>query len=83
MTIWVLVATVMLARFWLTYFYLFPQMPESFAIWLVDLYGATNAEEVADVETLLALSVALVIVLAVTVLGRWGWLKFRQPHTAF
>ncbi|MGF6275355.1 membrane-anchored protein YejM (alkaline phosphatase superfamily) [Massilia sp. UYP11] len=77
MTIWVFVATVMLARFWLHYYYLFPQIPESFAIWLSTLYGARNAEEIADMETLLALSTALVIVGAVTLFARWIWRKFR------
>lgn len=77
MTIWVVGATVMLARFWLLHHYLFPQIPESFAIWLTDLYGARNAEEVADMETLLALSVALVIVGALTFLARWLWRRFH------
>ena len=76
--IWVLFATLALARFWLKYYYLFPLIPESFAIWLTDLYGATNAEEVADVEILLALSGAFVIVALVTAAALWAWRKTRQ-----
>lgn len=78
LTMWVLVATAALARFWLTYHYLFPQVPIPFFIWVSDLYGATNGEEMADVELLVALAGALVIVLIVTSTGILVWRKKRR-----
>ena len=82
LTIWVLVATAALARFWLTYHYLFPQVPIPFFIWVSDLYGATNGEEMADVELLVALVGALVIVLIVTSTGVHILRKLRRPPLA-
>lgn len=79
-TSWVLIATLLLAKFWLKYHYLFPQIPESFAIWLSDLYGATNAEEIADVETLLALGGAFALVLLITTSVLWAWRRARPQH---
>lgn len=78
MTMWILLATAALARFWLTYHYLFPQVPIPFFIWISDLYGATDGEEMADVELLVALAGALIIVLIVTLAGILVWRKIRR-----
>lgn len=80
MTVWVLVATIMLARFWLTYHYLFPQVPIPFFIWISEQYGAANGEEMADVELLVGLAGAFIVVLVVTLVGLRIWRQTRpQP----
>lgn len=82
MTTWVLVATVMLARLWLAYHYLFPPIPQPFWIWLTDLYGAADAEEVADVEDLVALAFAFAIVMLFTLAARFAWRKLENRPSA-
>lgn len=79
---WVFVATAMLARLWLIYHYLFPRIPEPFWIWLTDLYGAADAEEVADVETLVALAFAFAIVMLFTLAARFAWKKLENRPSA-
>jgi len=49
---WVIVATLALAFFWGNYPYLFFYLPESLSIWLIEIYGASNGEELADLELL-------------------------------
>jgi len=79
--IWVLVATVLLARFWLNYHYFFPRIPEPFWIWITDLYGATDAEQVADVEILVALALALLIVILLTATSRFTLKKIQMRRS--
>lgn len=50
-----------------------PRVPESFVLWAIDVYGSTNGEELADLETLLALGFSFILVLLVTVLCRFVW----------
>lgn len=76
--IWILFATLALARLWLVRTDLFPEVPERFAIWLVQLYGANNAEEVRDLETLLAIGVAFPLVLALTYSVNLAWQRIRN-----
>lgn len=66
---WVFFATLLLARSWLVRPDLFPRIPQPIILWLVDLYGSRDGEELADLELLLALGLASVIVLAITTLG--------------
>ncbi len=69
------IMTLVLSYAWLNNHEFFFPFPEPLAIWLVDLYGAGNAEEVADLELLVALLLmgsisALVIAGGKYVLGR-------------
>lgn len=72
---WVLAATAALGHFWLARPDLGPQVPPVVSLWLVELYGSTNGEELRDLEALLALGSALVVVLALTFAG---WFVFRR-----
>lgn len=76
LALWVLVATVALGHLWLARPDLGPQVPPSLALWLVERYGSTNGEELRDLEALLALGGAFVIVLLLTASGLlvWRWL---------
>ncbi len=72
---WVLAGTAALGHFWLARPDLGPQLPPAVSLWLIELYGSTNGEELRDLETLLALSSALVVILALTFAG---WFIFRR-----
>lgn len=71
--VWVLAATIALARLILVRPDLFPKVPESFSLWAIEVYGSTNGEELADLEALLALGFSLIVVLFSTVLCRFIW----------
>jgi hypothetical protein len=75
--IWILAGTVVLARFLIIHHDLFPPFPEAWAIWLIDLYGSKDGEELADLEILVALGLALSAILTVTMLA---WLVWRHVH---
>lgn len=77
--IWILVATIALARLILVRPDLFPQVPQPFALWAIDVYGSTNGEELADLEALLALGFSFIVVLLVTVLCRFIWRRAGRP----
>lgn len=69
--LWILVASVLLTRFWLMHSEIFPQVPASLAEFLVRAYGAQNAEQVADLEILIGLSVSIFAVSLITLLTVW------------
>lgn len=80
-TLWVLLAAGFLARWWLTHPDAIPRFPTSFWIWLTDLYGAQNAEEVADVEMWVALSISIIVVSLFTLFGRLVWHHIKTALT--
>lgn len=80
--IWIIFSTLALARLWLARPDYFPSVPPAVTLWLIDLYGSTNGEELRDLETLTALGVAFVIVLAVTAIVPWAWRKARSASAA-
>ncbi len=61
-TIWVIVATLVLSFFWGNYPHRFFYLPESLSIWLIDIYGASNGEELADLELFYVLIMSFLIV---------------------
>lgn len=71
--VWVLVATIALARLILVRPDLFPKVPPSFSLWAIEVYGSTNGEELADLEALLALGFSFIVVLLFTMLCRFIW----------
>lgn len=74
---WILAATFTIAHLWLTYPDIPPHLPPDFTLWMIDLYGASNGEELRDLETLTALAMALPIALMLTLAGRVLW---RRSH---
>lgn len=78
--VWILFSTLALARLWLARPDYFPPVPPAVKLWLIDLYGSTNGEELRDLETLTALAMAFVIKLAITTIALWGW---RKAHHVF
>ena len=69
LTFWVLGASIVLTRFWLTRPDLFPQFPQPLAEKLVTLYGAENAEQVADLELLIGFGISIPLIIALTYIG--------------
>ena len=71
--LWILVSSALLTRLWLTHPGLFPTFSTPLAEYLVNLYGAQNAEEVADLEILVGLFISLLIVSMLSLFGWFIW----------
>ena len=71
--LWVLLSTGYLTRWWLTNPNVTPRFSESFWIWLSNLYGAQNGEELADLELLVGLVMFLTIVTLSILFGWFIW----------
>jgi hypothetical protein len=79
---WVLAGTAALGHIWLARPELGPQVPPAVSLWLIELYGSTNGEELRDLETLLALGSALVVVLALTFAGLFVFRRYAHRPTS-
>ena len=66
---WIALASVALTRLWFAYPDFFPALPAPWADYLLDAYGAENAEDVADLEILIGLVVSVPVVSLITVAG--------------
>lgn len=67
--VWVIVATLGLTKLWLWLWYthgIGPTFPDAFSSWAADAYRANNAEDIADLETLLMLGSTFIVVSLVT-----------------
>jgi hypothetical protein len=71
---WVLFVSVLLTRLWLAHPDVFPSIPIPIAEYLVRAYGAQNAEDVADLEILIGLSISI----PVTALVSWASLRLAR-----
>lgn len=78
LALWVVFASFALTHLWIVNSSRLPTIPQPFAIWLVDLYGANNAEEIRDLEALLGLAVAFPLVLGLTYSGILIWQRIRN-----
>ncbi len=76
----VLVSAGLLARLWLTQPEIFPAFPKPLAEYLVTLYDAQNAEEVADLELVVALCLSLLIASALTLLVYFIWHRVKHSR---
>lgn len=76
----VLVSAGLLARLWLTRPEIFPAFPKPLAEYLVTLYGAQNAEEVADLELVVALCLSLLIASALTLFVYFIWHRVKHSR---
>lgn len=77
LALWVVVATLALGRWWMLRPETFPSLPD--ALWqsVMARFDPGCCEDVADVEALVVLVTAFVVVLAVTVLGWLFWRRLR------
>lgn len=66
LALWTVVASVILTRLWITHPDLFPEFPKPIAEYLARLFGAQNAEQIADLEILIGMSISVPVVLSVT-----------------
>lgn len=64
--LWVLVASSVLTHLWLTRPDWFPQFPQPLAETLVGLYGAENAEQVADLELMIGFGISIPLMIVLT-----------------
>ncbi len=82
--LWIILATTVLTRLWLTNPGAFPQVPEPLALWLVEWYGSRDGEELADFELLFGLALSFIVVTLATLLGwlMWRSIRRRSPSRA-
>jgi len=59
-------ATLTLSFFWGNYPHRFFYLPEPLSVWLIEIYGASNGEELADLELLYVLMMSFLIVSLLT-----------------
>jgi hypothetical protein len=71
--LWILLVTILLASWWLHQPNIFPHVPDSFWIWLHDLFGVEDAETALDVAMLVVFTWSLCFVSFVTWLGLFLW----------
>ncbi|MFV0663920.1 hypothetical protein [Denitromonas sp.] len=69
--VWIALASVVLTRLWFAYPDFFPTLPAPWVDFLLDAYGAENAEDVADLEILIGLAVSVPVVSLLTVAALW------------
>lgn len=74
----ILLATGLLARWWLLHPEVIPRLPSKFWIWLGNVYGVESGEDFADLELAVALVIVFVAVLMVAVLGGALFRKARE-----
>ena len=72
--LWLLLATGFLARWWFANPDSIPRFPSAFWVWLINLYGSQNGEELADLELLVVLGICFIFVSLFTL---FGWLVLR------
>lgn len=68
LTTWVFIGTVLLSRWWYSHPDFFPHFPDSFWQRLDRLFGASNVDEASNVEFVVVVFLALLVVLASTAL---------------
>ncbi len=71
--LWTVIATLITTRLWLMHPDSVPRFPESFWIWLIEIYGSQDGEELANLEMLVTLSISFVLVLVLTITARAFW----------
>ena len=78
--IWVLVAAWTLTHWWLNAVTarVFPPLPETLQLWLMNWYGAKDAFEAHDVTALFGFAVAILIVSLLTWLALWLWSRIKK-----
>lgn len=76
--VWVIAATLVATRLWLTHPDSAPRLPEAFWIWLVGVLGSQDGEDLANLELLVVLIISFAVVVAVTMLVLALWQKSRE-----
>lgn len=79
--LWILAATATLAHLWIVRPELGPQIPPAISLWLIELYGSSNGEELRDLESLVALGCSFLVVLLLTVSGLAVWRRLGKSAT--
>lgn len=72
-----LLAAYVIARLWYAYPDVIPRFPESFWIWVSDLYGAQNAEDMGDAAMMVGLILSSVIVFLLILVVRFLWHRIK------
>lgn len=78
--LWIVVATVLLAHWWLTSptALSLPRLPESFLLPLMRWVGAQSAEDAMDVVELVTFTLSPIVVSLLTLLGWFLWCRIKS-----
>ena len=74
---WLVFATLSLTYVWGGNTDAIPRPPESFSIWLSNLYGTQDAEDVGKLDVLYMLLVSFITVSICTLLALFAWKNLR------
>ena len=76
--LWISIASMLLTRLWIIHPEIFLEFPKPFSEYLAVLYGVRGAEDIADLEILVGLSMSAPIVSVITYLAFFVWRGFRR-----
>jgi hypothetical protein len=76
--LWVVIASVLLTRLWIAHPEIFPEFPKPLSEYLASMYGAQNAEDIADLEVLVGLLMSVPTVSVITYSLLIAWRKYRH-----
>lgn len=79
-TLWIIASTLLLTYIWGGNPGVMPYPPESFGIWLSDLVGAQNAEDIGRLNVHYMLIVSSIVVSFVTFLGLRIWRYIQRKY---
>jgi hypothetical protein len=79
---WLLTATHALAYLWGGNLDLVPRPPAAFALWLVNLYGARNGDDIGNLDVIYMLTVSFIVVAVCTFLARLAWRRSRKSEAS-
>ncbi len=80
--LWIAIGTLFSSHFWIANPQFFPEFRKPLAYWLVDLYGAQNQEEIADLEGWVGLFLGFVATSLVTWLAVKAWRCLKTPKSS-
>ena len=82
--LWLIVASVLLTRWWRTSpsAAFIPDFPDAFWIWLSELSGVEGAESLADLGTLIVLTLSFIVVSTLTLVVWFLWRRIQNALTS-
>lgn len=76
--LWLVVATHIYALIWSNHLDSFPQLPEKLGLWIADLTGTANSEDIEQLTVYYMLIVSFVVVSVATFVGTFIFWIFRK-----
>lgn len=74
--LWILFATGVLTRWWVTDLFQYLNFPQSTWDWLTQIYGVKNADQGGNLEILIGLGASFTVVITLTLLATFVYRRF-------